>query len=232
MQKPRNRSRQARNRILGELRRELMGPSEDDEVIREFPTARYIVGRLAPARVDDEDFDALVGAAENDTLETAAQDAETDSDAIGPPLIVGFNPAAMGLSFLIDASVDRLSVKFSWGDYRWEDTRHGHAWKRYHRQGLVTGLPVRGAGTMKPLPLSPKSAPDDILVEGVDDPEIRLEGVVHEFSGCRAVSLFLVNRRTRVSSHAFRMQKTEGRGTDGSLLFRSGSRGSWARTNW
>ncbi len=197
MHQPSNRSRQARNRILGELRRELMGPSEDDEVIREFPTARYIVGRLAPARVDEEDLDALVGAAENDTLETAEEDAETGADEQGPPLIVGFNPAAMGLSFLVDSSVDRLSVKFSWGDYRWEDTPHGHAWKRYHREGLVTGLPVRAAGTMKPLPLSPKSAPDDILVEGVDDPEIRLEGVVHEFSGCRAVSLFLVNRRTR-----------------------------------
>ena len=46
MGKPSDRSRQARDRILGELRRELMGPSESDEVIKEFPSARYIVVRL------------------------------------------------------------------------------------------------------------------------------------------------------------------------------------------
>ena len=35
------------------------------------------------------------------------------------------------------------------------------------------------------------------MISGVDDAEIALEGVVHDFAGYRAVSLFLVNRRTK-----------------------------------
>ena len=197
MHKPISRSRQARDRILGELRRELMGPSESDEVISEFPSARYIVGRLAPAPVDVDDDDALVGAAENDSFGAGTEDRETDSDSKGPPLVVSFNPSAIGLSFLVDSSVSRLNVEISWGDYKREDTSHGRAWKRYHRQAMITGLPVHAAGKMTPLPLSGESARDDVTIEGVDDPEICVEGVVHDFSGCRAVSLFVVNRRTR-----------------------------------
>ena len=35
------------------------------------------------------------------------------------------------------------------------------------------------------------------MISGIDDAEIALEGVVHDFAGYRAVSLFLVNRRTK-----------------------------------
>ena len=44
-----NKSRLVRDRLVHALRRELMGPSEPDEIIKEFPTTRYVAGRLAPA---------------------------------------------------------------------------------------------------------------------------------------------------------------------------------------
>src|SRR5438093_350008 len=69
-------------------------------------------------------------------------------------------------------------------------------WRRHHREAVIDGIRVGAAGNLKRIVLSP-SAPNSTgtVVTGVDDPEIALEGVVHDFAGYRAVSLFLVNRR-------------------------------------
>lgn len=53
-----SKKRDSRGRILDALRRELLGPSQPDETILEFPTTRYNVGRLAPAM--DQDDEALM----------------------------------------------------------------------------------------------------------------------------------------------------------------------------
>ncbi len=54
------------------------------------------------------------------------------------------------------------------------------------------------AGSIERIVLSPSAKnPAGTVVTGVDDPEIALEGVVHDFAGYRAVSLFVVNRRTK-----------------------------------
>ena len=102
MTSPTNRSSQARERMLAELRRELMGPSEPEEAVSEFPTARYVVGRLAPAKSEDSDHDAVIDADQNDTMAAGDDDEEAGADEPSPPLVVGFNPSSMGLSFLVD----------------------------------------------------------------------------------------------------------------------------------
>src|SRR5438128_124427 len=105
--------RQARGRIVEALRLELMGPSEPEELIKENPTTRYIVGRLAPARSSDDDYDALIEETENDTL-LAGDQAEGDEageEEPAPPLIVGFNPSSMGLSFMVEASATTVDVE-------------------------------------------------------------------------------------------------------------------------
>lgn len=197
MTDPTGRSRQARAQVLAELRRELMGPSEPEETIREFPSTRYAVGRLAPARSGDDDVDAVIDAAENDTLGAGADDEEAGADEQSPPLVVGFNPSSMGLSFLVDGKVDHVNVEVRWGDYKRERVEEETVWKRYPRSGAVTGIPVGVSGKIPAIPLSPRLAPTGVSVSGIDDPEICLEGVVHDFAGYRAVSLFLVNRRTK-----------------------------------
>src|SRR5690606_12967199 len=65
------------------------------------------------------------------------------------------------------------------------------------RHAVVDGVPVGVVGKLKPIALSSALAPPGIDVGGVDDAEISVEGVVHEIGNYRAVSLFLVNRRTR-----------------------------------
>jgi hypothetical protein len=197
-----NKSRETRDHLFEALRRELMGPTTPDEVIREYPTSRYLVGRLAPARAAEDDTDAAIDPAENDSLAVGGGDDEDGEEDASPPLIIGFNPSSFGLSFLIDARVHTLRTKVSWGDYRREKKEDSEGpstvWRRYHRDGIIDGVPVAAIGGLKRIILSP-SAPNlaGIAVTGVDDPEIALEGVVHDFAGYRAVSLFLVNRRTK-----------------------------------
>src|SRR5713101_303019 len=94
-----NKSREVRDRLVEALRRELMGPSAPDEVIREYPTSRYLVGRLAPARAAEDDSDAEIDPAENDTLAIGGGDDEDGDEDTSPPLIIGFNPSSFGLSF-------------------------------------------------------------------------------------------------------------------------------------
>ncbi|MFI4971358.1 MAG: DISARM system helicase DrmA [Hyphomicrobiales bacterium] len=194
-----NKSREVRDRLVEALRCELMGPSARDEILREYPTSRYIVGRLAPARAAHDDRDAAIDPAENDTLALGGGDDEDGDEEASPPLIIGFNPSSFGVSFLVDAKVQTLQTTISWGDYRREkDEAEGVIWRRYHREGVVDGIRVGAAGSISRIVLSPSAQnPTGVLISNVDDPEIALEGVVHDLSGYRAVSLFLVNRRTK-----------------------------------
>lgn len=197
-----NKSRVTRDRLVEALRRELMGPSTPDEVINEYPTSRYLVGRLAPARAGEDDTAAEIDPAENDSLAIGGGDDEDGEEEATPPLIIGFNPSSFGLSFLVDAGVQTLRARVSWGDYRRERTDGADSattiWRRYQRDAVVDGIRVGVPGTIERITLSPTDkSPAGPVVAGVDDPEIVLEGVVHDFAGYRAVSLFLVNRRTK-----------------------------------
>ena len=54
--------RSARSRIISSMEKELMGPSEIEERFKgEYPSTRYIVGRLSPANepIDPEQNDGL-----------------------------------------------------------------------------------------------------------------------------------------------------------------------------
>ena len=198
MNKPSSKSRDARDQILSELRRELMGPSEPEElIVGEFPTTRYIAGRLAPAKSGEDDLDAVVDPAENDSMGAGSDDQEAGADEHSPPLVIGFNPSSMGVSFLVDGTVKRLDIEVSWGDYKWEKIDGEGVWKRYPRIGKVTGVSIETQGKIPAIPLSPQHAPAGVTIAGIDDVEIFIEGVVHAFAGYRAVSLFLVNRRTK-----------------------------------
>ncbi len=184
------------------LRVELMGPSEPGESFKEFPTSRYVVGRLAPARLSAKDTAAAIDEAENDTLGAGLGSErggdEDGKEDVSPPLIIGFHPSSFGLSFVIDPSATTLRLEISWGDYRMEKAEAGGAlWRRYPRFGDVAGIRVDSAGPVPRAYLSPTATnPAGIVVTGLDDAEIVVEGVVHDVGGYRAVSIFLVNRRT------------------------------------
>jgi hypothetical protein len=193
-----NKARMVRSRLVEALRQELMGPSEPHETISEYPTTRYISGRLAPARAADDDADAAINDTENDTLGVGTGDDEEGDEDASPPLTIAFNPSSFGLSFLVDPLVKNLRVLVSWGDYKRVKDDRGTVWRRQPREAVVDGLPVDVPGAIRQIVLSSSGTNSPgVIVTGVDDPEITVDGVVHDFGGYRAVSIFLVNRRTK-----------------------------------
>ncbi|MBN2717055.1 MAG: DISARM system helicase DrmA [Deltaproteobacteria bacterium] len=187
-----NKKRKVRERLVDALRTELLGPSSPDEQIHEFPTSRYITGRLAPLETEIDDL-------ENDSISSgsgeAAEDGNEDANA---PLIIGFNPASIGISFLVDPEIKNLNVSISWGDYKRENESGTYFWQRYSKSGTVIGVDVTQVGQIPRIILSTRHHnPGDVLVENLDEPNVTLDGVIHKFGGYRAVSLFLVNRRTK-----------------------------------
>src|SRR5688572_22135325 len=136
-----NQSREVRSRLVEVLRRELMGPTAADEKISEFPTSRYLVGRLAPARMNESDRAAAVDEAENDTLALGGGDGEDGAEDASPPLIIAFNPSSFGLSFLVDASEGAITAKVAWGDYhREKGDGENSVWRRHQREVRVEGI--------------------------------------------------------------------------------------------
>ena len=99
--------REVRAQIVDALRRELMGPwhpDDDSDPSEEFPTARYIVGRLAPQDLEIDDV-------ENDALPTGDDDdGETAESNFEPPQVLGFMPSSMGLSFVLNDTCDKVDV--------------------------------------------------------------------------------------------------------------------------
>src|ERR1700730_10242339 len=180
-----NKSRLVRCRLVEALRRELMGPSEAAELIPEYPTTRYIVGRLAPAKQSEDDADAVIEETENVTLGVGTGDDEDGSEDTSPPLIIGLNPSPFGLYFLFDSTVTRLGGLVSWGYYQREkNEKEGNGWRRKPRDAIIDGIRVDHPGVISRIVLSESGPnPSGVTVTGADDPEITLEGIVHDFAG-------------------------------------------------
>jgi hypothetical protein len=201
-----------------------MGPYDSpcEQFSGEYPTSRYVVGRLAPIdqRISDEEDDNLLAGEEED------ETSETDDPL---PLVLGFHPASIGLSFVLDHSCTHIDVHVTWGDYRREggsneEETPNHnpqdeelavpnaeqsssispkqsrstAWVRYPRETWVRGLRIPESGRLPRTPLSQARVPSETKLEGFDAPDVVLEGVVHQVKTQRAVSLFLVNRRQKL----------------------------------
>jgi hypothetical protein len=206
--------RAVRDQMVDALRRELMGPwhpNDDTDPSKEFPTSRYIVGRLAP---QESEIDAI----ENDAFPSGdSDDGETGDASFEPPQVLGFMPSSMGLSFVINDTCDKLDVFIEWGQYNrekekvkrnevgdgydeddeeWNNTeRSEFIWRRKLRKGVVRGIDVSSNGPISEIKLHPKFAPAGVIVEDLNESEVCIQGIIYEIHGQRAVSLFLVNQR-------------------------------------
>jgi hypothetical protein len=237
--------RAARRRILDAMRRELIGPFEgdDERFQREFPTSRYVAGRLAP-------IEERIDPAENDVLDAGQDDEEAGSSDANLPLVIGFHPSSMGISFVVGPEVEALEAEITWGDYKREDARapepspeedhevtdseeSGYAWQRYPRRTLISELPLPSAGSIARVPLRQSAAPVGVKVTGDEDHDITLEGVVHRVGPAKAVSLFVVNRREKLpisdrrKDERWMLQaRLEVRGIDNRPIFRARAAGA------
>ena len=89
--------RDVRDQMVDALRRELMGPwhpEDETDPSEEFPTARFIVGRLAPQ-------DLKIDEAESDALPAGGDDGGTGEASFEPPQVLGFMPSSTTISFVL-----------------------------------------------------------------------------------------------------------------------------------
>ena len=128
---------------------DLLGPLEgDDEVIKGYQRPdgrwappdrvrnRYLVGMLAPSGTVavDPERDDDVGPEEGDTTGQSVQDGRV------PRLVLA--QSSMGLSVVVDPTVDHLLARCTWGQYRrefhdHEDGSRAAVWVRYPREHTV-----------------------------------------------------------------------------------------------
>ena len=172
--------RDMRDDLVRLLSRELLGPFDGpDETLRQRPTSRYLVGRLAPAGTQvspEEDEGAADAATDDDNLDTG----------YASPISMAMNPSSIGLSFTVGPDVQEVEVTVMWGSYanarreiEREDGSTGemNVWARKQHTSTF-GLSVPGSDV--------RDIEDDVQVQWLcrtlPDGERR------------AVSVFLVNR--------------------------------------
>lgn len=109
-----------RQKMIDMLRMDLMGPTDDNEVLNENPRFAYIVGMLAPqtdlnvdsSEANEQEVDADIAYGENEDY-TASED-----DGNEPVYSAHFQlPSSLGISFYISSSVENFCIDCFWGDY-------------------------------------------------------------------------------------------------------------------
>lgn len=117
---------EVRGRILDAVRKNLIGPMEPEESIRERPTITYITGMLYPT--DSAEVDMAEDYTEPGFPEAEEQqgDGELEAPIIeedeSEPVQKGRfkKPSSLGISFYVEESVKSLRADVSWGMYHQE----------------------------------------------------------------------------------------------------------------
>lgn len=109
-----------RQMIIDMLKMDLLGPTDENEVLSENPRHAYIVGMLAPqtdldgetTEDNEQEVDTDI-AYEDDADYTAGEDDENEPITSSHFKI----PSSIGISFYVESSTPNIAVDVSWGDY-------------------------------------------------------------------------------------------------------------------
>jgi hypothetical protein len=193
-----------RQHLADALNLDLIGPGPDsdlaDEKLSEPPSQWYLTGFLVPIDADE----TQKSAADADDEIDEASDPGTGDDSTSPEKPAArkaFFPSSIGVSLLVPKEAKTITVVATWGDYRPATTTGVEGdpeakvihWQRTpQRRELSLPLPP----TQRP---QGYALPDSnglyvaLTVRSVKD-AAAFGGQIPK--GCRAVSVFLVNRRT------------------------------------
>ncbi|HEX2915472.1 MAG TPA: DISARM system helicase DrmA [Chloroflexia bacterium] len=176
--------------------KDLLGPAGGaDEELREKVRDRYLVGLLAPGKLQDEpDPDEHLDLTEQEELSSAenGKSGEDGSNDAASQQLISFCPSSMGLSFSVASDARELKITARWGHYRrqYSETQFGQdgrpimVWKRAQREGSTVILLKEGK--LKDWRPSP-----------IEQPEVVVRGIVRRSRNNPdwSVTLFLVNRQ-------------------------------------
>ena len=217
-----NSSVQVRSRLVDVLRRDLIGPAHDAEVLSQSPARWYLTGFLVPTSTPEESDDEGL-----DQIELLEKPAGGDDEATPekPAAKKVYFPSSMGISVLVGSKTTSLDVEVSWGDYERTGGSDGDGGGADLDESRVEGVGKkkrvkwgRKAHTAS-VSLVLGASKDPVAVPGSGGLELVLstEAVGSEEAsldlpaGTRSVSVFLVNRRdakpkdTREEAYAFQV---------------------------
>lgn len=129
-----------RDNLLGYIRKRLVGPFGDDEVLTDVPTNHYTAGILHPQPDDGEqggDISDRMPQHVDEGLSVAVGNPGTDdADDYDEPVVLAsqHRPSVIGVSFLLSGSVPEVNVGAKFAVY----TRQGNS-TRYKRTPFSTG---------------------------------------------------------------------------------------------
>lgn len=168
-----------RAELIERMKLELVGPNMVHEELNESPTQRYLTGILWPfgSEIEKEDDEESI------TEEDGEEGGLPDRTA---PLMQAMKPSSIGISFVVNSSVDTLNVEVSWGRYEQKGDRKNPLWIRtpIHFQSPISIFPADGKRKTNPT-LDP-----EVFIEWISRP-------LHDGQGRHAISLFLVNRKPK-----------------------------------
>ena len=216
---PMNESASVRHYLTEALRLDLIGPRPEDETLQherlpQAPSLWYMTGFLAPTGAPDAQRAQDVG----EELDDPAEPMQGGDDSSTPERGSGkrvFLPSSMGLSILVDRETRNLAVTVSWGDYAPDEEIAGDETGVTEGESETAATASSGRYRYKPWQRQPRSerVPVDLSTVAIGEPtpidvpdsrgltvvclvrETRLK-TVEGFLDARAVSLFVVNRRS------------------------------------
>lgn len=109
-----------RQEIINALKKDLLGPSAEDEILKENPRNAYILGMLAPKSDDsskDETSEQEIESdiAYEDEADFSVQGEEDDNEPITTTTFTP--PSSIGISFYLGKDTGNFNIEVSWGDY-------------------------------------------------------------------------------------------------------------------
>jgi len=154
-----------RENLADILRRELLGPADGpEEVLTVSPRMRYLVGHIAPVRLESDPHDEAAPAAaaaeadlaesddwdDPDDFEDQQAEASDDDPEDRAPKQGRMDPTSMGLRFQVPADLEAFTVTASWGSYEPvqtdEVTESGRRLSNYKRTPVEERKSIRLAG--------------------------------------------------------------------------------------
>lgn len=215
-----------RDELVARLRRNLIGPSEAEDADLaterlppgESPSRWYLSGYIAPSGeltaensdTPDAEWDEIDGLLPDEGFGAGGAAGDHDEPET-PAARRRFLPGTIGLSTMVDASVDTLSVTIDWGDYAPEPPLppdmlesgaepHGApvGWRRVPRHATETLRIPREADGIARMPLVGSAAtarPGGALELAIRARPFALRRADGTTRAVQVVTVFLVNKR-------------------------------------
>ena len=107
---------EVRQEVIEMLKKDLLGPSSENEILNQNPRFEYIVGMLAPQTSENDSNEQEVdgdASFEGDADYTVGEDDDNE-----PVFTNRFKtPSSIGISFYLESSTKSFNVDVTWGDY-------------------------------------------------------------------------------------------------------------------